>query len=120
MYRFKDLDSNRYNSNSSKSCVSKVDLEYPKELHSLHNDYLLAPDKIEVRKKMSKYQLKIADFYNIPIGTVKKSHTCGEGRAHLRISFWDLLMNFEKPEKSEFWKNEKNDVCLLRYGVQQT
>ena len=102
MYRFKDLDSNRYNSNSSKSCVSKVDLEYPKELHSLHNDYLLAPDKIEVRKKMSKYQLKIADFYNIPIGTVKKSHTCGEGRAHLRISFWHLLMNFEKPEKSEF------------------
>ena len=51
---------------------------------------------------MSKYQLKIADFYNIPIGTVKKSHTCGEGRARLRISFWHLLMNFEKPEKSEF------------------
>ena len=37
----------------------------------------------------------------------KKSHTCEEGGAHLRISFWHLLMNFEKPEKSEFWKNEK-------------
>ena len=26
-----------------------------------------------------------------------------------RISFWHLLMNFEKPEKSDFWKNEK--IC---------
>ena len=26
---------------------------------------------------------------------------------HLRVSFWHLLMNFEKPKKSEFWKNEK-------------
>ena len=32
----------------------------------------------------------------------KKSHTCEEGGAHLRISFWHLLMNFEKPEKLEF------------------
>ena len=27
--------------------------------------------------------------------------------AHLRISFWHLLMNFGKPENPEFWKNEK-------------
>ena len=31
-----------------------------------------------------------------------KSHKCKEDVAHLRISFWHLLMNFEKPEKSEF------------------
>ena len=104
----KDLDSNRYNSNSSKSCVSKVDLEYPKELHELHNDYLLVSDKIEVRNFfLSKYQLKIADFYIIPIGNVKKSNTCEEGRAHLRISFWHLLMNFEKPENQNFEKMKK-------------
>ena len=40
-----------------------------------------------------------------------KNHTCEEGGAHLRISFWHLLMNFEKPEKSEFWKNEKKKNC---------
>ena len=40
--------------------------------------------------------------------TEKKSYTCEEGGAHLRISFWHLLLNFEKPEKLEFWKNEKN------------
>ena len=39
--------------------------------------------------------------------TEKKSHTCDEGGAYLRISFWHLLMKFEKTEKSEFWKNEK-------------
>ena len=33
---------------------------------------------------------------------LQKSHTSEEGGAHLRISFWHLLMNFEKPEKSEF------------------
>ena len=44
-----------------------------------------------------------------------KSHTCKEGRAHLRISFSHLLMNFEKPEKSEFWKNEKKLLETLFY-----
>ena len=32
----------------------------------------------------------------------KKLHTCEEGGAHFRISFWPLLMSFEKPEKSDF------------------
>ena len=51
----------------------EVDLEYPKELHQLHNDYPLAPDKIEIKEEMlSNYQLHIGDFYNIPIGNVKK------------------------------------------------
>ena len=36
-----------------------------------------------------------------------KLYTCEEGGAHLRISFWHLLVNFEKPEKSEFWKMKK-------------
>ena len=51
----------------------EVDLEYPKELHQLHNDYPLAPDKIEIKEEMlSNYQLHIGDFYNIPIGNVNK------------------------------------------------
>ena len=31
-------------------CILEVDLEYPKELHNLHNDYPLAPEQIEVNK----------------------------------------------------------------------
>ena len=46
-------------------------------------------------------------FRKIASVVFKKSHTWEEGGAHLRSSFWHLLMNFEKPEKSKFWKNEK-------------
>ena len=39
----------------------------------LHNDYPLAPDKIEMKREvLSNYQLKVADHYNIPIDNVKK------------------------------------------------
>ena len=31
-------------------CILEVDLEYPKELHDLHNDYPLAPEQIKVNK----------------------------------------------------------------------
>ena len=69
----KKFDLNKYTSNSSKGCVLEVDLEYPKELRELHNDYPLAPDEIVIEKEiLSDYQLKIADLYNIVISNVKK------------------------------------------------
>ena len=68
----KEFDRNKYTSNNSKGCAFEVDLEYPKELRELHNDYPLALDKIEIRKMLSEYQLKIADLESIPIGNVKK------------------------------------------------
>ena len=48
----KEFDLNKYTNNSSKRCLLEVDLEYPKELHELHNAYLLASDKIENNRKM--------------------------------------------------------------------
>ena len=64
---------NKYASNSLKGCFLEVDLEYPKQLHELQNDYPLAPDKIEIKREMlSEYQPKISDLYSIPIGSVKK------------------------------------------------
>ena len=48
----KDFYWNKYSSNSSKGCFLEVDLEYPKEFCKLgRNDYSLAPDKIENKKK---------------------------------------------------------------------
>ena len=44
----KEFDLNKYTSNSPKGCVLEVDLEYSKELRELHNDYRLAPYKIEI------------------------------------------------------------------------
>ena len=62
--------------NSSAGYVLEVDLEYPKKLHDIHNDYPLAPEKINIPKEwLSKYCLKIASVYNITTGTVKKIST---------------------------------------------
>ena len=64
---------NKYIDNSSKGGFLEVDLKYTKELCELHNDYFLAPEKIEIKIEiLSSYQLKIDEFYNIPIGNVKK------------------------------------------------
>ena len=51
----------------------EVDLEYPDELHELHNDYPLAPEKLPVSSDMlSKYCKKIADKYELKVGDIKK------------------------------------------------
>ena len=51
----------------------EVYLEYPDELHKLHNDYPLAPEKLAGSSDMlSKYCKKFADKYEIKIGDVKK------------------------------------------------
>ena len=66
-------DVNKYTNNNSKVCVLEADLQYPKELRELNNDYHLAPDKIDIKREMlSNYQSKIAELYNISIGNVKK------------------------------------------------
>ena len=42
------LDLAKVNENSKKGLILEVDLEYPKELHDLHNDYPLGPEKVKV------------------------------------------------------------------------
>ena len=97
----KQFDFNKYTSNSSKGCVLEVGFKYPKELHELHNDYHLAPDKIEIKREMmSEYQLKIADLYNIPIGNVKK-----------------LVPNFFN--KEQYVLHYENLQLYLRLGLKQ-
>ena len=56
--------------NGSKEYFLEVASEYPKELHELHNDYILTPDKIEIKREMLSV-LKIADLYNILLVMLK-------------------------------------------------
>ena len=63
----------KYELDSKEGLIQEVDLEYPKELHDLHNDYPIAPEKVKVSNDMlSAYCKKIAEKYNISIGLVSK------------------------------------------------
>ena len=67
------FDVNSINEKSDTGYFLEVDLEYPDELHKLHNDYPLAPEKLTVTNDMlSKYCKEIADKYDIKVGDVKK------------------------------------------------
>ena len=53
--------------------ILKVDLEYPDQLHELHNDYSLAPEKLEITHNMlPKYYSNITNKYDIKIDGVNK------------------------------------------------
>ena len=66
----KEFDLNKYTSNSWKGCDLDVDVEYPKELRELHNDYLLAPDIMQIK---GDYCPNINNWFLVfPIGNIKK------------------------------------------------
>ena len=72
----KNVDEFDVMSVSEKSLIGyflEVDLQYPDELHELHNDYPLAPEKLAVSSSMlSIYCKKIANKYEIKVADVKK------------------------------------------------
>ena len=47
---FKWMDDGELMSWKKHACILEVDLEYPKELHDLHNDYPLAPERLVLGK----------------------------------------------------------------------
>ena len=68
-----NFDGNSTSKNNLARYIFKVDLEYPDELHILHNNHPLAPEKFTIPYDMlSDYYKKIADEYEIRVGDVKK------------------------------------------------
>ena len=63
----------KYKEDSKKGVILEVDLENPQELHDLHNDFPLAPEKMKATKEMlSSYCESIRENFNISIGQVHK------------------------------------------------
>ena len=68
-----EVDLSKYNNESEKGLVLEVDLEYPEELHDLHNDYPLASEKIKITEDMlSPYCREIAEKFKVKVGLVEK------------------------------------------------
>ena len=127
-----DLD--KYDDNSSRGSILEDDLECSKELHKLHNDYPLAQNKLEIKRKMlSNYQLKIMDDYNISIGNFKKTVPNSFDkekyvlhyenvqlylRLRLKIKRVDRVLKFDKKNLTKMEKHSTNYVTML-YMVKQ-
>ena len=68
-----EVDLSKYNDEFEKGLILEVDLEYPEELHDLHNDYPLAAEKIKVTEDMlSPYCREIAEKFKVKVGLVEK------------------------------------------------
>ena len=67
------IDLGKYKADGKKGLILDVDLEYPQELHGIHNDYPVTPEKVKVSNNMlSAYCKTIAEKYNISVGLVSK------------------------------------------------
>ena len=59
-----------------KGLILEVDLDYPEHLHDSHNDYPLAPEKMEIKHHLlSDYCKQLQTQFNIKVEGVKKINT---------------------------------------------
>ncbi|XP_068761891.1 uncharacterized protein [Montipora capricornis] len=67
-----NIDLAKYKEDSKKGLILEVAVAYPEELHDLHNDYPLGPEKKVNKDMLSNYCQEIADKFNVSTGLVHK------------------------------------------------
>jgi hypothetical protein len=68
-----ELDITDVADDNEQGYVLEVDLHYPSELHDLHNDYPLAPERMKVSSEMlSPYCQELSEYLNLRGGAVPK------------------------------------------------
>ena len=79
-------------------CVHIAQLMSHLAVYTLSFTLQLCYKPLRILQRVTKSQKVHISSYDV----LQISHTCEEGEAHLRISFWHLLMSLEKSKKSEF------------------
>ncbi|XP_077977139.1 uncharacterized protein LOC144432741 [Glandiceps talaboti] len=80
-----------YTNESDRGLILEVDLEYPSELHDLHNDYPLAPERLCITEDMlSPHNKKIRDLFNIKCGNIEKLTTTLKPKRNYVLHFQNL------------------------------
>ena len=92
---FDNCDLNSVSKKSSIGHILEVELEYPDELHVLHNDYPLAPEKLTILYDMlSDYCKKNAGEYGIKVSDVKKLISNLDNKTNYVLHYRNLQLYF--------------------------
>ena len=94
----------------------EIYLEYPDELHELHNDYPLAQEKLAVSSDMlSKYCKEIADKYEIKVSDVKKLITNLGNKNKYVLDYRNLQLYLSQGMKQTNYKPITNQYLTNQF-----
>ena len=72
------------NNEQDKGCFFKVDLEYPKELHDLHDTFPCAPEHLKIKEEMlSEYQKELGEKLGVKYGDKKLCLTLNDKEGYV-------------------------------------
>ena len=83
-------------------CVQIAQLMTDPAVYTLPLTLQLCYKPLDIIQRVTKSQKIHISSHDV----LQNSHTCEEGGAHLRISFWNLLMNFEEPKETKIKKKK--------------
>ena len=99
--RFEKLE--RFSDHEGRGCILEVDLEYPKKLHDLHNEYPLAPERIEIKDCLHHKNLKQYLGLGLKLTKIHRGISFDE-KAWLK-PYIDLNKNLRSRAQNEFEKD---------------